>query len=70
MNATTDATGTTTVRLSPMRTCAHCGNLYDWRHSASRSMKMTYCNSLCEVADLGFTIDGLIKDLSLAGKAA
>jgi CRISPR/Cas system-associated protein Cas10 (large subunit of type III CRISPR-Cas system) len=68
--STITALDTATDRQANMRTCAHCGNLYDWRHSASRSMKMTYCGSLCEVAELGFTIDGLIHDLSWAKSAA
>lgn len=43
-----------------IRTCARCSIKYDWRRSASSSLKMTYCNSLCERADLGFTIDALL----------
>lgn len=43
-----------------IRVCAHCGNRYDWRRSPSTSLKMTYCGSLCEQADLGFTIDALL----------
>ena len=45
----------------PMKTCKNCGLRYDWRRSASRSLKMTYCNTLCEKADLGFTIDALLQ---------
>lgn len=44
-----------------IRVCAHCGNRYDWRRSPSTSLKMTYCGSLCEQADLGFTIDALLR---------
>lgn len=44
-----------------IRTCQHCGIRYDWRRSPSAWLKMTYCGSLCESADLGFTIDALIK---------
>ena len=44
-----------------IRTCAHCGARYDWRRSASAWLKMTYCGSLCESADLGFTIDALFQ---------
>ncbi len=40
--------------------CAHCNTPYDWRRSASSSLKMTYCSSLCERAGLGFTIDSLV----------
>ena len=28
---------------------------------ASSSLKMTYCGSLCEAGDLGFTVDALLK---------
>jgi hypothetical protein len=45
---------------TPLRTCARCGNVYDWRRSASSSLKMTYCGSLCERGDLGFTIDAIL----------
>ncbi len=44
-----------------LRHCARCGRRYDWRRSTSSSLKMTYCNTLCECADLGFTIDGLLR---------
>ena len=44
-----------------LRYCARCGRRYDWRRSTSSSLKMTYCNTLCECADLGFTIDGLLR---------
>lgn len=43
-----------------IRICAHCALPYDWRRSPSGSLKMTYCGSLCERADLGFTIETLI----------
>lgn len=46
---------------SPLRTCARCGNIYDWRRSASSSLKMTYCGSLCERGDLGFTIEAILR---------
>ena len=42
-----------------MRVCEHCGVPYDWRRSPSTSLKMTYCGSLCERANLGFAIDSL-----------
>lgn len=44
-----------------IRTCQHCHVRYDWRRSPSSSLKMTYCGSLCEAADLGFTIEALIR---------
>ncbi len=44
-----------------IRSCARCGQRYDWRRSPSSSLKMTYCGSLCERADLGFTIDALLR---------
>lgn len=45
-----------------LRLCEHCGTPYDWRRSASRSLKMTYCGVICERADLGFTIEYLLQD--------
>ena len=45
-----------------IRTCSHCGQRYDWRRSTSSSLKMTYCGSLCERADLGFTIEALLAE--------
>ena len=44
-----------------MRVCQHCGLPYDWRRSPSGSLKMTYCGSLCEKADLGFTLEALLR---------
>lgn len=44
-----------------IRTCQRCGRLYDWRSSPSSSLKMTYCGSLCECADLGFTIEAVLR---------
>jgi hypothetical protein len=44
-----------------IRVCARCGVHYDWRRSTSGSLKMTYCGSLCERSDLGFTIEGLLR---------
>ena len=44
-----------------IRTCRRCHLVYDWRRSPSSCLKMTYCCSLCERADLGFTIDALIR---------
>ena len=48
-----------------MRVCQHCGLPYDWRRSPSGSLKMTYCGSLCERADLGFTIETLLNDVQV-----
>lgn len=45
-----------------IKRCKRCGVPYDWRRSASRSLKMTYCGSLCERADLGFTIEALLTN--------
>jgi hypothetical protein len=44
-----------------LRTCKRCGLSYDWRRSPSSSLKMTYCGSLCEHADLGFTLEALLR---------
>lgn len=50
-----------------IRNCARCRGPYDWRRSTSRSLKMTYCNSLCEHAELGFTIEALLSLEPAAG---
>jgi len=52
-----------------IRVCSHCGMRYDWRRSASGSLKMTYCGSLCERAGLGFTIEALLTELLLPAVA-
>ena len=44
-----------------IRLCERCGVPYDWRRSGSNSLKMTYCNSICEASDLGFTIEAIIR---------
>lgn len=49
------------MQLSHIRVCARCGSRYDWRKSPSTTLKMTYCSSLCERADLGFTLEALLK---------
>ena len=49
------------VNLDNIKACVRCGLRYDWRRSASSSLKMTYCGSLCERADLGFTIEALLR---------
>lgn len=51
----------TAIATPNIRCCARCGIKYDWRRSASSSLKMTYCNSLCEIADLGFTIEAFLR---------
>lgn len=45
-----------------IRVCQHCSLPYDWRRSASASLKMTYCGALCEKGDLGFTIEALLAE--------
>lgn len=49
------------MNLSNIKVCVRCGLRYDWRKSPSSALKMTYCSSLCERADLGFTIEALLK---------
>ncbi len=51
-----------------IRTCERCGLRYDWRRSPS-SLKMTYCGSMCEGSDLGFTLDALMR-LEIARRLA
>jgi hypothetical protein len=58
MNATMNATAVATQNI---RSCTRCGIKYDWRRSSSSSLKMTYCNSLCEAADLGYTIEAILR---------
>jgi hypothetical protein len=41
-----------------LRTCTRCGAPYAWNRSPA-SLKMTYCGSLCEKADLGFSLEQL-----------
>ena len=43
-----------------MRKCQRCAGPYDWRRSRS-SLKMTYCGTLCEIADLGFSIESILR---------
>lgn len=61
MASTTSTIQKTDVAKSNLRTCARCGLTYDWRRSPSSSLKMTYCGSLCEKGDLGFTIEALLR---------
>lgn len=44
-----------------LRTCARCGVPYDWRKSSSWTLKMTYCTSLCERGDLGFSLETFFR---------
>ncbi|MCC6387333.1 MAG: hypothetical protein U0547_04855 [Dehalococcoidia bacterium] len=53
--------GATGMSLDNIKVCARCGLRYDWRKSPSSSLKMTYCSSLCEKADLGFTLEALLR---------
>jgi hypothetical protein len=52
--------GPTGISLNNIKVCARCGLRYDWRKSPS-TLKMTYCGSLCEAGDLGFTVDALLQ---------
>ena len=47
--------------MDNIKVCARCGLRYDWRKSPSTTLKMTYCSSLCEKADLGYTIEALLR---------
>ncbi|MEX2079983.1 MAG: hypothetical protein WEC33_00060 [Dehalococcoidia bacterium] len=53
--------GPTGLKLDNIRECARCRLRYDWRRSPS-TLRMTYCSSLCEKGDLGFTIEALLKN--------
>ena len=53
--------GAVGINLNNIKVCGRCGLRYDWRKSASATLKMTYCSSLCERADLGFTLDALLR---------
>lgn len=44
-----------------MKTCRRCQLRFDWRKSTSGSLKMTYCGTLCEIADTGTTIETLLS---------
>ncbi len=52
--------GPTGMNLNHIKVCSRCSLRYDWRKSPS-TLKMTYCSSLCEFGDLGFTLDALLK---------
>lgn len=60
--------GAVGMELNNIRVCARCGLRYDWRKSPSTALKMTYCSSLCERADLGFTLEALLKSERAAKK--
>ena len=53
--------GAVGMNLANIKICARCGLRYDWRKFPSTTLKMTYCSSLCEKADLGFTIEALLR---------
>lgn len=57
----TSDTNVELAKASHLRTCQRCGITYDWRRSPSTSLKMTYCGSLCEQADLGFTLEAMLR---------
>lgn len=54
------APGSAGMHFSNIKVCQRCGLRYDWRKSPSSSLKMTYCSSLCERGDLGFTLEALL----------
>jgi hypothetical protein len=58
------------MELTHIRNCVRCGIRYDWRRSPSSSLKMTYCGNLCEQADLGFSIEGLLRGYTVVPAAA
>jgi endogenous inhibitor of DNA gyrase (YacG/DUF329 family) len=56
--------------MSPLRECQRCNTAYQWERSQS-ALRFTYCGVLCEQADLGYSIDGLIRsELRRASPAA
>jgi hypothetical protein len=70
MESIDSTVGTIGKPQTNLRTCARCGLTYDWRRSPSSSLKMTYCGSLCEKGDLGFTIEALLRVESPKREAA
>jgi len=58
---TTIGPGGTGMNLNHIKTCVRGGLRYDWRKSSTSTLKMTYCSSLCENGDLGFTLEALLK---------
>lgn len=61
MTGTEIGPGAAGMTIDNIRVCARCGLRYDWRKSPSTTLKMTYCSSLCEKADLGYTIEALLR---------
>lgn len=61
MNSSEIGPGAAGMSMDNIRVCARCGLRYDWRKSPSTTLKMTYCSSLCERADLGYTIEALLR---------
>ena len=60
MTETPIGPGASGISLNNIKVCARCSLRYDWRKSPS-TLKMTYCGSLCEFGDLGFTVDALLR---------
>lgn len=46
--------------MQALNICQHCHTPYQPERSQS-ALRLTYCGILCEQADLGFSIDGLIR---------
>jgi len=61
MTETKIGPGSAGMNMNHIKVCARCGLRYDWRKSSSSTLKMTYCGSMCEHADLGFTIEALLR---------
>ncbi len=61
MTGTEIGPGAAGMTMDNIRVCARCSLRYDWRKSPSTTLKMTYCSSLCEKADLGYTIEALLR---------
>lgn len=51
-----------------LKACARCSTRFDPARSTS-GLRMTYCGRLCEVADLGRTIEVLEAMAGRSGKA-
>lgn len=51
------------VHQNHMRTCKHCHNRYDYRKAPHSALFLTYCCTICEMSDLGFTVQGLLESL-------
>lgn len=63
MDTLTDGSGGTpnpegNAELSGMLRCKRCGLNYLAGRSTS-ALRLTYCSFLCELGDLGFSMDGL-----------